>query len=412
MDFFYKYKTAIFLLLFTLFSIFLGFILFSIFFKSGQTPGETERPPIGSGGFPDTADGSGQIVTPGGAGEFPASKDPLPLPVRETDTIAQGGLTKTTALSSLPGANFTSGQNSSGIQFYNQADGKFYKLDKNGQMTPLSDKVFYEVKSVAWANNKDKAVIEYPDGANIIYDFNTNKQITLPKHWEEFAFSPNDKQIVAKNIGLDPSNRWLTIANADGSNIKNIEPLGNNADRVHSSWSPNNQTVAVFTEGVDLNRQALYFVGQNQENFKSTIIEGRGFQSAWAPDGSKLIYSVYSSDTDLKPTLWIVNAQGESIGLNRRNLKLETWASKCSFANATDLYCAVPRNLEAGAGLFPDLANRTDDAIYKIDITSGQARLISVPETPFTISNITISENEKTLYFVDQNTSLVHKIDL
>jgi hypothetical protein len=125
-----------------------------------------------------------------------------------------------------------------------------------------------------------------------------------------------------------------------------------------------------------------------------------------------LLYSIYSSANDLKPSLWIVNAQGENIGAGRRNLGLETWANKCTFANTEDIYCAVPQNLEKGAGLFQDLANFTTDAIYKINTQSGTTKLIAVLDKSFTISDIVVSKDKKTLFFVDKRTSAVHKIDM
>ncbi len=412
MDFFYKHKTIIFLILFLLFSTFLAFILYFLFFYSSKTPSPVSTSTSINNNLPEAKDGQGQNIISEKKENLPIEENLQNMPAPIKANTAKGGLTKTTILNKLPGSEFTSSKDGNKIQFYNQNDGKFYNLDSQGNLTPLSDKVFYNVKNVSWSNSKDKAIIEYPDGANIIYDFNKEKQITLPKHWEDFEFSPNDQQIVAKNIGLDSSNRWLTISNYDGSNNKNIEPLGTNADIVYPSWSPNNQSIAMFTKGIDFDRQQLYFIGQNKENFKSTIIEGRGFQSLWSPDGTKLLYSVYSSNSDLKPNLWTVNAQGENIGSERKNLELETWVSKCTFANSTDVYCAVPQNLKKGAGLFPDLANSTSDIIYKINITNGFKKIISIPDGSFTISNIIISKNEKTIFFTDKNTHFIYKIDM
>ncbi len=410
MNFFYKYKIIIFLTLFLLFSIFLGFILYSVFFSQAKTP-SANNSPSSSGTLPNAKDGSGQIVSSGTGGDLPFTPEPdILAPSR--DDIAKGGVTKTTSLNNSPGSNFSSSQDGNSIQYYDKFDGKFYKLDSEGNLQALSEKVFYNVENVSWANSKNKAVIEYPDGANIVYDFVKEKQITLPKHWEDFEFSPNDKQLVVKSIGLDPENRWLAISGSDGSNTKYIEPLGNNADNVYSSWSPNNQSVALLTEGIDLDRQSLYFIGQNKENFKSTIIEGRGFEPLWAPDGKKLLYSVYSNNSDLKPSLWIVRAQGEEIGSDRQNLGLSTWASKCNFSGTKDIYCAVPQNIEKGAGLFPNLGDSTTDSIYKIDIQTGISKLIAIPDESFTISDIVVSENQKTLFFVDKKTEIVHKIDI
>jgi len=102
-----------------------------------------------------------------------------------------------------------------------------------------------------------------------------------------------------KSIGLDTDNRWLAIANDDGSNVRAIEPLGEKDDTVYPSWSPNKQMIAMYTEGKDFTSQNVYFVGLNNENFKSTLVEGRGFQPKWSTSGNQLLYSVYSSDNDM-----------------------------------------------------------------------------------------------------------------
>jgi len=217
---------------------------------------------------------------------------------------------------------------------------------------------------------------------------------------------------VAKSIGLNPENNWLITANEDGSQARAIENLGANYPAAYSSWSPNNLSVALFTESIDFNRQRLYFIGQNDENFKSTTIEGRGPEFKWTPSGSRLLYSVYSDATNLNPSLWVVDAQGENIGANRQSLGIQTWADKCAFSNETVAYCAVPVNLPEGAGLFPELAQNTADSIYKIDLTTGSYSLAAVPDGAYDIQTIIVSADERQLYFTDGSTGNIHKMRL
>ncbi len=247
---------------------------------------------------------------------------------------------------------------------------------------------------------------------NIIYNFSTNRQITLPAHWKDFDFSPDGSKLVMKSLGLDPNNRWLAISNIDGSNAQRIEDLGQNDETVYPAWSPNNQIIAMYTEGLDLDRQEVFFIGLHNENFKSTIIDGRGFEPKWSPSGDKLLYSVYSSKNNLKPMLWLVNASGDNIGSGRTSLNVETWADKCVFANQLDLYCAVQEKLEDGAGLFPEMAKNTKDNLYKIDLQTGLKKLIAIPDGSFSMSDMTISENGYYLYFTDQTTKTLHQIKL
>jgi hypothetical protein len=245
-----------------------------------------------------------------------------------------------------------------------------------------------------------------------VYNFTTQKQTTLPKHWQEFGFSPDSEKVVTKSMGLDPANRWLAISNADGSNMRAIEPLGIYGDIVQPSWSPNNQIIAMYVRGVDFDRQEVFFVGLNQENFKSTIIQGRGFENQLSPKGDRLLYSVYSSDNEMKPKLWIVNAHGETIGTERRSLGLNTWASKCAFADDRYVYCGVPKELEEGAGIFKELSLRTSDNLYKIDTQTGLRSLVAIPDGDYNVSKLIVSDDKSTLFFTDEKTNNIHKIDL
>lgn len=310
-------------------------------------------------------------------------------------------------------ATFTSMDNAGALRYYNAADGKFYHVLSNGQIQEMSDEIFYNVKKVTWANSADKAVLEYPDKAKIIYNFDTKKQVSIPSHWEEFSFSPDSSELAAKSIGLSPENRWLIVFNDDGTGTKLIEPMGNNADKVTIDWSPSRQVVAFSRTGepLGLERKEILFVGLNGENFKSAIVEGQDFRSQWSPTGQRLLYSVYSSRTSYKPELWVVDSYGDSIGSNRQTLKLNTWAEKCAFQNDTTLYCAVPKNLPDGAGMLPELAAGAYDDLYKIDLTTGLKT--SVPlGGDYEIGQISFDANNEKVFFTDKNQSGVFEVKL
>ncbi len=410
MDFFIKYKKILLIFGFILIVFILGYLLYAVFFKTtvSELPITTKPTPTTTpAGLPIAPTGLG-IITPAPTG-LPGEIITPGLPV---SPIAKGGLTKTTELNQVESISATLSGDGSTLQYYNKADGKFYKIDKDGKLTTLTDKIFHQVEKIVWSPNKNKAILEYPDSANIVYNFETNKQVTLPTHWQDFEFSPNGSQIVTKSIGLDPNNRWLAVVNEDGSKARRIEALGKNEANVYPAWSPNNQTIAMYTEGIDFNRQEVFFVGLNKENFKSMVVEGRGFQPKWSPKGDRLLYSVYSSDNNMKPKLWIANAQGESIGTGRKSLGVETWANKCVFADDINVYCAVPEKLEEGAGLFPEMALHTRDNLYKINTQTGLKKLVAIPDGNYNISNSIISDNGQYLYFTDEITGRLNKIQL
>ncbi|MDD4901775.1 MAG: hypothetical protein PHE24_01435 [Patescibacteria group bacterium] len=408
MNFFTKYQRVFIIIGFLVLVAALGYLLYFIFIKP-SLPSPAPQPPV-------TATSTGKLPISGAGGPVTptATTGPGGIPIAPAKPVATakaaGGLTSAPAINTAATINPTLSGNGSGVQYYNQNDGKFYRVDNNGKVTLLSDQIFYNVSNVVWAPQKNKAIIEYPDNSKILYNFDTKKQVTLPSTWNEFDFSANGSQIVLKSSNIDTENNYLAVANDDGTGRRPIEQIGANADTVYDSWSPNNQTIAMYTQGIDLDRQEVFFLGQNGENFKSTVIEGRGFQPKWSTQGDQLAYSVYSSANNLKPELWAVDAQGDSIGANRRNLGVATWASKCTFANNTTMYCGVPQSLDTGAGLFPELAQNTSDNLYQINIATGEKKLVAVPDGNYNMSNLVVTNDGSSLFFQDSNTKLVHKI--
>ncbi len=366
--------------------------------EAGQLPVAGERPlgttgveaPGGPGVLPEGA----QIAQP--AVQPPQYFKPEPVTQIISETVASPSL-----------------NNRGDMRFYNANDGKFYHLEPDGSIKTLSAEVFYNVSKVTWAKDANKAVLEYPDNSKIIYNFDLQRQITVPKHWQDFSFSPDSSEVAAKSVGLSPENRWLITSKDDGTGTKLLEPLGENAGRVMVDWSPSRQTVALSRTGAPqgLDRQEVLFIGLNNENFKSTIVEGLDFQPQWSPTGKKLLYSVDSARSDFKPELWVVNAYGDDIGSNRQMLKINTWANKCAFANDDSVFCAVPRDLPQGAGMSPDIANSTYDDLYKIDLKNGLKTNVPLG-SDYNFTSISYDQKNNRVYFSDRNRSGIFKVNL
>lgn len=417
MDFFIKNKKIFLILGFLMISVIIAYFIFLVFFKpffvsETKEPGEKTSTSSESSGFPSAKPGSGNIEAPDENNGLPTDaanenqNQLIPSP------IAQGGLTKTTDLNQTNSLTAAPGINGADIQYYNEQSGKFYKINKEGVAEELSDKVFHNIQAVTWSPTLNKAILEYPDGANVLYNFEKKTQVTLPSHWKDFDFSPDGNNIIMKIMSNDEDNRFLAVSSDDGAKIQPIEHLGDKDATVFSNWSPNNQIVAMYTEGVNFDKQEVFFIGKNNENFKSATIEGRGFQPKWSPSGEKLLYSAYSNNSDLKPELWVVNTDGDNIGSGRKKINLQTWADKCTFANASELYCAVPDQLEEGAGMFPEMAKETTDRLFKIDVQTGLKKLVAIPDGNYNMTNIVISDNGYNLYFTDELSKKLHKIKL
>lgn len=385
----------------------IGFAIWRVFFRALLTPPPASLPP--SAQLPPSAGG----LIP--SAEVPPRID-VPQPAtsgRIQSSVAGEGLTPTAEISRTPVLAPALAANGT-LQYYNRADGKFYRLRSNGTPELLSDRVFFNVSNVVWAPDRNQAILEYPDGANILYNFTTRTQATLPNHWQKFSFSPRADQIAFLASGASQDSRWLAVANPDGSGSKPIEALGNNASKVQVAWSPNDQVIAFSKTGgpQGFGEQEILLVGRQGENFRSLIVNGTGFEGKWSPEGSRILYSVSSADNDWKPQIWITDGAPDRIGANQTPLELTTWASKCAFDTAATVYCAVPETLPRGAGLYPLSAGNTADRIWKIDLATGARQQVAIPSENHTIDYIVVSENSSQLYFTDQISGQLYKIDL
>jgi hypothetical protein len=401
-----RLKRVLLILVFISVCIGLGVAIYYVFFRP-TLPLESSLPSSGSlGQLPRAGDSTSTLPSelPDGNQTFPSTptvNTPLALPTSPEDLpfsrsrVISDSVTRNLS-SAVGGAN--------GVRFYNPVDGRFYRITVDGLQIPLSDQSFPEVDEVNWGKSSDKAVLTFPDGSHLFYDFTTGRQATLPRYWDEFDFSPSDNQIVSKSVGNNEDNRYLVVANPYGTGARAVEELGQNQDKVHVSWSPNDQIIAYgFTgEPIGFDRQAVVMVGKNQENFKNLVVEGRGFMPNWSPSGQNILYSVYSGSEGFRPSLWVSGAAGDTINKNRRNLNLQTWANKCIWQSESIIYCAVPSELGEGAGLQPELFTNTKDFIYKIDLSSGSLTNLGQPEGSPSVNQLTIDAAGQALFFNDR----------
>ncbi len=356
-----------------------------------------------SGSLPSAQTGAPSVYTPPTTGRL-----------EQADEIASGGVTQVTQLTS--GSILSPTSCGTEACFYNPQDDRFYTIDADGNVVSLSSKTFPEASSIVWNDTADKAVIEFPDESNVIYDFVSQTQITLPSHWEDFDFSPTTDEIAAKSIALDPDNRWLVISKTDGTQTETIRALGENEDKVDLNISPNAQIIGfadadtTLTTGLD--RQTIIPLGRNDENFEGLTVEGMGFDSLWSPSGRQLLYSVSGSYSDYRPLLWSVSATSSSMGEDRRSLGINTWVEKCVFASEDIVYCGVPTSLPANAGLQPSLYDNEPDNLYRLDLSSGKSSLIAIPSEDVTMEYLSLSSDGSLLYFTDALTGRLQMIRL
>mgnify|MGYP002630298716 CR=1 FL=1 len=402
-------KRILLIVAFIVFVIAMVFALYFVFFKNPITPSGGEGGEGGGGTLPGIGIGNVSIIS-----TSTTAVDNLPWEqIRDKiSPVANGGLT---AVSKVTDGNIKGLSSSpSGLQFYDADKKQFYKIGANGELEVLDEKKFHNVEKISWSGRGDKAVLEYPDGSNIIYNFTTGKQVSLPQELEDFSFDRSGTALAAEWIDAsgNDDNNWVVLVSEDGVNIDLIEPLGDEAADTAVGFSPDNQVAALYREYIDVQRQEVYPIGVHGENFNAFVVNGAGFTSDWSPKGDSLVYSVYNKESDYLPTLWVTQGNTNSLGSLKVSLNLNTWPDKCTFSGEDTLYCAVPKGLPRGAGLYPEIADDYTDTFYKVNLNSGIQTIIADPigeSLGYNASNLFVVGN--VLYFTDQN-GVLQKINL
>ncbi|MFA6252962.1 MAG: hypothetical protein WCV69_01690 [Patescibacteria group bacterium] len=407
-------KKILIVTLFVLAVLGLGFALYWVFFRS-VPPANQNNNNISGGNLPNIATGTPQ-TTNGNTNTIPI------LPGQQFDNskvskVASGGLTEVNKVIADSVVGLV--KSTSGINFYDQTKQQFFKINANGQIELLSDKLFYGVSNVTWSNSGEKAIIEYPDGANVLYNFKQEKQVTLPKEMEEFSFSKQGDAITAKWFSdasqNDSDNNWIISAKDDGSGLALVEKLGDKSYSTQIVYSPDNQVAALHEKSIDNLRQMVYPIGLNGESLKAFEVAGSGFVSKWSPAGNSLVYSVYNTQTDYLPNLWVTSGKTGEMGDLKVSLSINTWPDKCTYTDESTMFCAVPQGLPRGAGIYPEISYQYPDNFYRVDLNSGVKTLLASPvgsEGAYSAYNLSVSADGTMLYFMDRNSGTLQGIRL
>jgi hypothetical protein len=395
----------------------MGYAIYYVFFKAKAPVVVVVTPPEFPGGLVPGAPGvpgvPPEVVPPSVLPPSPGIFIPsVPAPTVPTITTqAAGGLVVPQKIVYADGQFVSLSSSGNSINYYDNSTGLFNRVNPDGSISLLSSQVFKDVKNVTWAANTDKSVIVFADDSKIIYNFTTKESFTLPKQFTDFSFSPDSKQLAAKDLKINAEDRWLVLVDDHGRNKELLEHLGNNDNRVVVQWNPAGNIVATTAKSIDNGRAEVIFLTKDGSKPNKLLIQGRDLRYQYSADGNRMAYSVWNQDSSYQPLLWITSSNPNTVDQGRVNTGLKTWADKCAFQNNDAVYCAVPRTLSEFAGIDPTTNDSVDD-IYRVDPYTGQSTLIAQPIFPVSIGSVSVTKDGKSLFYTKKETGSINKIEL
>ena len=218
------YKRIILAILLVIISVALMYgMVWLLFLRAPEeaTPAPEEAT-VSSGVLPGLGTG-GDIGVVGAGGELPVSGGEEPgagIGVEEyqPSLVAQGSLTQVESIIDEKIRDVS--LEASGLSYLSAEDDKFYHLLSNGDKLALAVESFPFVDKVTWSTDGRKVILEYPDGANIIYDFTKNKKTTLPKGMEDAVFDSSSDNIAYKYLGGKAEDNWLVRSEEHTSELQ------------------------------------------------------------------------------------------------------------------------------------------------------------------------------------------------
>jgi len=351
----------------------------------------TDVPVPGSGGvgvLPGSGEGQGGQIRAGDDGTLPGSGGGgsgtdgqrggiggLIDPDSVISDVANGGNTSVQAL--VQGFPMAASVNvTGGINYYDTDDAKFYTVGPDGTKQLLSSEEFPGVDDVVWSPSADSGILTYRDGRNVFYDFTKNKMSILPRGLVDPVFREDGETIAYKLETGNQSDNWIVVSAVDGQGAKPVQPMGENGDRVEMMWSADQKIIATFRQPKGIDREEIFFIGLEGENFLSMEVQGSGFRGVWSPDGKYMLYHTVMAQDNYLPHLWVSSAGGSA----QYDFGVTTWVDKCAFQKGTSVaYCAVPESLTEGAGLAPEAARGLRYQILKVDVTARRTERVAVP---------------------------------
>ena len=297
-------------------------------------------------------------------------------------------------------------------------NGQLNQIDLAGKLQKvISTEEFRDIQSILWNKLKNRAIVKRENGPGksrfLLLDL-TQKIVTpLKDNIDSVAWSGLGDKIIYKYYDSKTQTRNLNISDPNGSNWRKLADIGYFSAEISSI--PGSSDISFWPSPDAFISSSVNLIGFGGENKKEIMKDRFGVDLLWSPDGKTAAVSSTDQKGGKKTDLAIMNSDGGQY----RALNFPTFAKKCTWsADSKFLFCAMPGNIPESSILPNEWQNgtvQTADTFWKIEIATGKKdRLIETDKIngSFDALNPFLSQDEKTMFFVNKTDGKLYKLSL
>lgn len=283
------------------------------------------------------------------------------------------------------------------ILFYKKDGGDLSSSDFNGRsLEKISNITIVGITEALWSSSRDRAAVFYLDDETLksFLHRSTTSVAVLPQNLTSFSWSPDGKNLAYIEYKNERVN--LVTADAGGKNAKTLATTPMRDAKIQ--WITADR-VAFQTPPSGLAEGFLFIFSRSAGTFNKIAGPLFGLMSAWSPDGSRVLVSS-TGFNGKNPKLVVLDASGKLIF----DTGVGTFTTKCVFADAKEVYCALPRGLVSDSVLPDDYLRgeiNTTDKIVRISVDKKEVTAV-FDENSFDAEQLIITKSGDYLFFINR----------
>lgn len=304
------------------------------------------------------------------------------------------------------------------IYYFAGENGQLNQVNLNGKLEKVvSTEEFQNVQQAIWNKPRNKAVIKRADSQGkskfLLLDLAQKSVTPFKDNIDSIAWSGLGDKVIYKYYDSKTKARTVNVADPNGANWRKIADI--NSFGISISPVPGNSDIS-FWPSPDAFVSSSVSLTNFSGGDKKEILTGRwGADLLWSPGGKMAAVSSTDQKGGEKTDLAIMNSDGGQF----RSLNFPTFAKKCVWsADSKFLFCAMPGNIPESAILpneWQEGKIETADTFWKIEVSTGKKdRLIETDKIngSFDVLNPFLSQDEKTLFFVNKADGKLYKLGI